>query len=110
MKHGPIALIDEQPAVVVLLPKDPMYEKTLSNLKGGGRGARRADHRAHRCAAITRARGSRLGGGVHPAVNHPLAPILLVIPLQLLAYSTRCTKRQRDVDQPRNLAKSVTVE
>ena len=107
MKHGPIALIDEQLPVVVLLPKDPMYPKTLSNLK-------EVEARGGRIIAITDAPSPELEEIAWevvtiPQVNHLLAPILLVIPLQLLAYSI-AVYRGSDVDQPRNLAKSVTVE
>jgi len=107
MKHGPIALIDEQLPVVVLLPKDPMYPKTLSNLK-------EVEARGGRIIAITDAPSPELEEIAWevvtiPQVNHFLAPILLVIPLQLLAYSI-AVYRGSDVDQPRNLAKSVTVE
>ena len=107
MKHGPIALIDEQLPVVVLLPKDPMYPKTLSNLK-------EVEARGGRIIALTDAPSPELEEVAWevvtiPPVNHLLAPILLVIPLQLLAYSI-AVYRGSDVDQPRNLAKSVTVE
>ena len=107
MKHGPIALIDEQLPVVVLLPKDPMYPKTLSNLK-------EVEARGGRIIALTDAPSPELEEVAWevvsiPQVNHLLAPILLVIPLQLLAYSI-AVYRGSDVDQPRNLAKSVTVE
>ncbi|MEW6272898.1 MAG: glutamine--fructose-6-phosphate transaminase (isomerizing) [Thermodesulfobacteriota bacterium] len=107
MKHGPIALIDEQLPVVVLLPKDPMYPKTLSNLK-------EVEARGGRIIAITDAPSPELEEIAWevvsiPQVNHLLAPILLVIPLQLLAYFI-AVYRGSDVDQPRNLAKSVTVE
>ena len=107
MKHGPIALIDEQLPVVVLLPKDAMYPKTLSNLK-------EVEARGGRIIAITDAPSPELEEIAWevvtiPQVNHLLAPILLVIPLQLLAYSI-AVYRGSDVDQPRNLAKSVTVE
>ena len=107
MKHGPIALIDEQLPVVVLLPKDPMYPKTLSNLK-------EVEARGGRIIAITDAPSPELEEVAWevvaiPQVNNLLAPILLVIPLQLLAYSI-AVYRGSDVDQPRNLAKSVTVE
>ncbi|MBM4244506.1 MAG: glutamine--fructose-6-phosphate transaminase (isomerizing) [Deltaproteobacteria bacterium] len=107
MKHGPIALIDEQLPVVVLLPKDPMYPKTLSNLK-------EVEARGGRIIALTDAPSPELDEVAWevitiPQVNHLLAPILLVIPLQLLAYSI-AVYRGSDVDQPRNLAKSVTVE
>jgi glucosamine--fructose-6-phosphate aminotransferase (isomerizing) len=107
MKHGPIALIDDKLPVVVLLPKDPMYPKTLSNLK-------EVEARGGRIIAITDAPSSELEEIawetiVVPQVTHQLAPMLMVIPLQLLAYHI-AVYRGSDVDQPRNLAKSVTVE
>ncbi|MBM4266042.1 MAG: glutamine--fructose-6-phosphate transaminase (isomerizing) [Deltaproteobacteria bacterium] len=107
MKHGPIALIDEELPVVVLLPRDPMYAKTLSNLK-------EVEARGGRIIAITDAPTPDLEEIAWevvtiPRANHMLAPILLSIPLQMLAYYVACY-RGTDVDQPRNLAKSVTVE
>jgi glutamine---fructose-6-phosphate transaminase (isomerizing) len=107
MKHGPIALIDDQLPVVVLLPRDPMYPKTLSNLK-------EVEARGGRIIAITDAPSAELDEIawetiVVPRVTHELTPILMVVPLQLLAYHI-AVYRGTDVDQPRNLAKSVTVE
>ena len=107
MKHGPIALIDEQLPVVVLLPRDPMYPKTLSNLK-------EVEARGGRIIAITDDPTPDLEEIAWevvkiPRANSLLAPILLSIPLQLLAYYV-AIYRGTDVDQPRNLAKSVTVE
>ncbi|MGH7963240.1 MAG: glutamine--fructose-6-phosphate transaminase (isomerizing), partial [Candidatus Binatia bacterium] len=107
MKHGPIALIDEHMPVVVLLPKDPVYAKTLSNMK-------EVEARGGRIIAITDAPSPELEEIAWetiqvPAANHLLMPILLTIPLQLLAYHI-AVYRGTDVDQPRNLAKSVTVE
>ncbi len=107
MKHGPIALIDEEMPVVVLLPKDPVYAKTLSNMK-------EVEARGGRIIAITDAPSQELEDIAWevlsvPATNHLLMPILLTIPMQLLAYHI-AVYRGTDVDQPRNLAKSVTVE
>ncbi len=107
MKHGPIALIDEEMPVVVLLPKDPVYAKTLSNMK-------EVEARGGRIIAITDAPSPELEDIAWeviqvPTTNHLLMPILLTIPLQLLAYYS-AVYRDTDVDQPRNLAKSVTVE
>jgi len=107
MKHGPIALIDDQLPVVVLLPRDPMYPKSLSNLK-------EVEARGGRIIAITDVPSAELEEIawetiVVPRVTHQLTPILMVIPLQLLAYHI-AVYRGSDVDQPRNLAKSVTVE
>jgi glucosamine--fructose-6-phosphate aminotransferase (isomerizing) len=107
MKHGPIALIDEELPVVVLLPRDPMYPKTLSNLK-------EVEARGGRIIALTDDPSPDLEEIAWeivtiPRANHLLAPVLLSIPLQLLAYFI-AVYRGTDVDQPRNLAKSVTVE
>ena len=107
MKHGPIALIDKDMPVVVLAPRDRLYEKTVSNLM---------EVKARRAPVIAFvAEGERELGKVADAVftvpaTHPLiSPILFTIPLQLLAYHI-AVLRGADVDQPRNLAKSVTVE
>jgi glutamine---fructose-6-phosphate transaminase (isomerizing) len=107
MKHGPIALIDKDMPVVVLAPKDRLYEKTVSNLM---------EVKARRAPVIALvAEGERELGKIADAVftvpdTHPLiSPILFTIPLQLLAYHI-AVLRGTDVDQPRNLAKSVTVE
>lgn len=109
LKHGPLALVDKSMPVVVCVPNDDMLEKTLSNLQE------------------VRARGGELTiftdqpdlfkegafAGSHvvemPAIHPMLAPILYVIPMQLLAYYV-AVEKGTDVDQPRNLAKSVTVE
>jgi len=107
MKHGPIALIDEDMPVVVLAPKDATYPKILGNIEEvkarGGRviavvneGDNEASKKADDVIII-------------PGASHHLTPILLTIPLQLLAYHIAVMKGT-DVDQPRNLAKSVTVE
>ncbi len=107
MKHGPIALIDKDMPVVVLAPRDRLYEKTVSNLM---------EVKARRAPVIALvAEGERELGKTADAVftipdTHPLlSPILFTIPLQLLAYHI-AVLRGADVDQPRNLAKSVTVE
>jgi glucosamine--fructose-6-phosphate aminotransferase (isomerizing) len=107
MKHGPIALIDKDMPVVVLAPRDRLYEKTVSNLM---------EVKARRAPVIAFvAEGERELGKTADAVftipeTHPLlSPILFTIPLQLLAYHIAIL-RGADVDQPRNLAKSVTVE
>jgi glucosamine--fructose-6-phosphate aminotransferase (isomerizing) len=107
MKHGPIALIDEEMPVVVLAPTDPVYEKVASNVeevcsRGGkvivfvNEGNNGLDKKADHAYKI-------------PNTPAALAPILFTIPLQLLAYHI-AVLRGSDVDQPRNLAKSVTVE
>ena len=107
MKHGPIALIDKDMPVVVLAPRDRLYEKTVSNLM---------EVKARHAPVIAFvAEGERELGKTADAVftipdTHPLlSPILFTIPLQLLAYHI-AVLRGADVDQPRNLAKSVTVE
>jgi glutamine---fructose-6-phosphate transaminase (isomerizing) len=107
MKHGPIALIDEQVPVVVLLPRDRHFQKTLSNLK-------EVESRGGKIVAITNFRDETIeriafGTFVVPEASHFLTPIVLTVPLQLLAYYV-AVERGTDVDQPRNLAKSVTVE
>ncbi|MDP1628079.1 glutamine--fructose-6-phosphate transaminase (isomerizing) [Parvibaculum sp.] len=108
LKHGPIALIDEEVPVVVISPVDALFDKTISNMQEviarGGRVVLIADK-----AGITRA-GEGLWATIEvPPVDPLIAPIVNAIPVQLLAYHTAVSKGT-DVDQPRNLAKSVTVE
>ena len=106
LKHGPLALVDDQIPVVALSPEDTLTEKLVSNLEE------------------VKARGGTLyvfGGGNYkiniergafiqmPECSELLAPIIYTIPLQILAYQVAC-QRGTDLDQPRNLAKSVTVE
>lgn len=107
MKHGPIALIDENMPVIVIAPKDPLYEKVYSNLQ---------EVRARKARIITIATegDTQLQNISEHVIYIPdtltnLQPLLTVIPLQLLAYHV-ADLRGLDVDQPRNLAKSVTVE
>jgi glucosamine--fructose-6-phosphate aminotransferase (isomerizing) len=107
MKHGPIALINEEMPVVVLIPHDAVFQKTLSNLK-------EVESRGGRIIVVTDNRTDDLEDVAWevltvPKTNELLTPILLTIPLQLLAYHV-AVYRGTDVDQPRNLAKSVTVE
>jgi glutamine---fructose-6-phosphate transaminase (isomerizing) len=107
MKHGPIALINEEMPVVVLIPHDAVFQKTLSNLK-------EVESRGGRIIVVTDAKTDDLEDVAWevlevPATNELLTPILLTLPLQLLAYHV-AVYRGTDVDQPRNLAKSVTVE
>jgi len=108
MKHGPIALIDEDVPVIVLVPRDALFDKTVSNVQ-------EAQARGGRILVISDAAGiERLGplsvGTIEmPAVDPFVSPILYAIPVQLLAYYVAVAKGT-DVDQPRNLAKSVTVE
>jgi glucosamine--fructose-6-phosphate aminotransferase (isomerizing) len=108
MKHGPIALIDEDVPVIVLVPRDALFEKTASNVQ-------EAQARGGRILVISDKAGiERLGplsvGTIEmPEVDPFISPILYAIPVQLLAYYVAVAKGT-DVDQPRNLAKSVTVE
>jgi glucosamine--fructose-6-phosphate aminotransferase (isomerizing) len=108
MKHGPIALIDERVPVVAIAPSDAHFEKTLSNLQ-------EAAARGGKVIAITDPAGAQaLEGLAHdaliiPAVDPFVAPLLAIIPAHMLAYHV-AVLRGTDVDQPRNLAKSVTVE
>ena len=108
MKHGPIALIDENVPVIVLAPHDDLFEKTLGNVEEvmarGGRVVMISD-----AAGLARL-GERLAFGIAvPSCDAFVAPLLYAIPIQLLAYHVAVLKGT-DVDQPRNLAKSVTVE
>jgi glucosamine--fructose-6-phosphate aminotransferase (isomerizing) len=107
MKHGPIALIDEDMPVVVLAPRDPVYQKVVSNIE-------EVKARQGRIVAIVSDDAPELRGKVDHMIKVPqtlpfLLPILTTVPLQLLAYHV-AVMRGADVDQPRNLAKSVTVE
>ena len=107
MKHGPIALIDEKMPVVVLAPRDRYFEKTIGNLK-------EVESRGGKVIVLTDdIKTSREVSTFRlltlPKASHYLTPIVMTIPLQLLAYHI-AVHRGTDVDQPRNLAKSVTVE
>jgi glutamine---fructose-6-phosphate transaminase (isomerizing) len=107
MKHGPIALIDEKMPVVVLAPRDRYFEKTIGNLK-------EVESRGGKVIVLTDdIKTSREVSAFRlltlPKASHYLTPIVMTIPLQLLAYHI-AVHRGTDVDQPRNLAKSVTVE
>ena len=108
MKHGPIALIDETVPVIVIAPSDELFDKTASNMQEviarGGRVIFFSDERG-----IDRLGRAAQESLALPAVDPFVAPILYAIPVQLLAYHTAVIKGT-DVDQPRNLAKSVTVE
>ncbi len=108
MKHGPIALIDDEVPVVVIAPSGPLFEKTVSNMEEvrarGGQVVLISD-----AAGIAQA-GEGCIATIEMPVVHPLiAPLVYAIPVQLLAYHVAVVKGT-DVDQPRNLAKSVTVE
>jgi glucosamine--fructose-6-phosphate aminotransferase (isomerizing) len=111
MKHGPIALIDEQLPVVTIAPHDHVFEKMVGNVQ-------EAKARGGSVIALTTDGDNGLQDLLDPAndylvsvpSSHPLlTPVLMVVPLQLLAYHI-AVRRGCDVDQPRNLAKSVTVE
>jgi len=107
MKHGPIALIDEELPVVVLAPRDRLYEKIITNIQ-------EVNSRGGKVVAISNESNGEVCDISRtcilvPDTNPYLQPILLVIPLQILAYHIGVL-RGCDVDQPRNLAKSVTVE
>jgi len=108
MKHGPIALIDELVPVIVLAPSGPLFEKTVSNMQ-------EVRARGGKIILISDARGiAAAGEGCMATIEmpevHPLiAPLVYAVPVQLLAYHVAVLKGT-DVDQPRNLAKSVTVE
>ena len=108
LKHGPIALVDETMPVIVVAPSDELMEKTLSNMQ-------EVAARGGQIILVTDEEGGRhIGQGVAetiviPKVSSFVAPILALIPVQLLAYHT-AVFMGTDVDQPRNLAKSVTVE
>ncbi|MDP8993527.1 MAG: glutamine--fructose-6-phosphate transaminase (isomerizing) [Pseudomonadota bacterium] len=108
MKHGPIALIDDNVPVIVLAPSGPLFEKTVSNMQ-------EVQARGGKVVLISDAEGiAQAGEGTIATIEmpmvHPLiAPLVYAIPVQLLAYHVAVAKGT-DVDQPRNLAKSVTVE
>jgi glucosamine--fructose-6-phosphate aminotransferase (isomerizing) len=111
MKHGPIALIDEQLPVVALAPRDHVFEKMLGNIQ-------EAKARGGAVIAITNGSDEGIRELLNPStdylvtlptVHRLLSPVVFTLPLQLLAYHI-AVRRGADVDQPRNLAKSVTVE
>ena len=107
MKHGPIALIDRDMPVVVLAPKNDVYDKIISNIE-------EVKAREGKVIALASPSDQSIGKKVEDVIVIPetlpsLTPILLTLPLQLLAYYMADFKGT-DVDQPRNLAKSVTVE
>ena len=108
MKHGPIALIDEAVPVIVLAPSGPLFEKTVSNMHEvrarGGKIVLISDK-----AGLAEAGEGCLATIEMPRVHPLIAPLVYAVPVQLLAYHTAVVKGT-DVDQPRNLAKSVTVE
>jgi glucosamine--fructose-6-phosphate aminotransferase (isomerizing) len=108
MKHGPIALIDEDVPIVVCAPSGPLFEKSAANVQ-------EVVARGGKVILLSDAKGIARAGdqAVHvvelPEVDPFVSPILYTLPVQLLAYHTAVLKGT-DVDQPRNLAKAVTVE
>jgi glutamine---fructose-6-phosphate transaminase (isomerizing) len=108
MKHGPIALIDENVPVIVIAPSGPLFEKTVSNMQEvqarGGKVVLISDY-----DGIQEAGAGCLATITMPKVHPLIAPLVYSVPVQLLAYHVAVIKGT-DVDQPRNLAKSVTVE
>ncbi len=108
MKHGPIALIDDQVPIIAIAPPDALFDKTMSNLQ-------EAHARGGRIIAISDSKGCAAMGDLAVACipmpdAHPfVTPLLYALPIQMLAYHVALLKGT-DVDQPRNLAKSVTVE
>jgi glutamine---fructose-6-phosphate transaminase (isomerizing) len=108
LKHGPIALVDEHMPVIVLAPKDALFDKTVSNMQ-------EVMARDGKVLLVTDPEGAKIAGDgvwetiIMPPVHDMFAPILYAIPAQLIAYFT-AVRKGTDVDQPRNLAKSVTVE
>ena len=107
MKHGPLALIEEGLPVIVIAPKDKYFEKTISNMQ-------EVIARGGKILFITDNKKDSLNENIRfglrvPYIDNLLSPILLTLPLQMLAYHVALLKNC-DVDKPRNLAKSVTVE
>ncbi len=108
LKHGPIALVDQSVPVIVMAPRTALFDKTVSNMQ-------EVLARGGRIVLITDSKGRRIAGdGLWRVIEMPelpelIAPILYAVPAQLLAYHAAVAKGT-DVDQPRNLAKSVTVE
>lgn len=107
LKHGPIALIDKTLPVIIFAPSDVLFEKTISNMQ-------EVMARHGQVTLLTDAEGAKLAGEVQNVIVMPkvpaiVAPLIYAVPAQMLAYSTALA-RGTDVDQPRNLAKSVTVE
>ena len=108
LKHGPIALVDEDVPVIALAPSDALFDKTVSNIQEvlarGGRVTLISD-----AAGLARAQEGAAHALAMPACDPLIAPVVYAVPVQLLAYHAAMLKGT-DVDQPRNLAKSVTVE
>ena len=108
MKHGPIALIDDNVPVIVIAPSGPLFDKTVSNMREvqarGGKVILISDH-----DGVAAAGDNCIATITMPKVHPLIAPLVYAVPVQLLAYHVAVAKGT-DVDQPRNLAKSVTVE
>jgi glucosamine--fructose-6-phosphate aminotransferase (isomerizing) len=108
LKHGPIALVDETMPVIVIAPYDQIFEKTMSNMQ-------EVAARGGRLILVTDAAGAQAAGDLPiatltlPTMLAAVAPLVYAVPVQLIAYHT-AVQMGTDVDQPRNLAKSVTVE
>ncbi len=108
LKHGPIALVDENMPVIVIAPHDRVFEKTLSNMQ-------EVAARGGKLILLTDAKGTKAAAGqalatlTLPVTLPDVSPLVYAVPVQLIAYHT-AVHRGTDVDQPRNLAKSVTVE
>ena len=107
MKHGPLALIEDGLPVVVLAPNDKYFEKTISNMQ-------EVIARGGKILLITDKHDEVISENLRfkleiPFINHHLTPFIITVPLQLLAYHVASLKKC-DIDKPRNLAKSVTVE
>jgi glucosamine--fructose-6-phosphate aminotransferase (isomerizing) len=108
LKHGPIALIDEEVPVIVVAPRDDLFEKTISNMQ-------EVAARGGRIVLLTDKNGADIAGEhaehvvIMPEMDSFIQPMVYAVPIQLLAYHTAVVMGT-DVDQPRNLAKSVTVE
>ena len=107
LKHGPLALVDENMPIIVCAARDELLEKLVSNL-------REVEARSGKVFLLAEPGCEAAHAGAHrvltmPSASGPLAPVVLTLPLQMLAYHTACRKGT-DVDKPRNLAKSVTVE
>ena len=108
LKHGPIALIDETMPVIVIAPYDQIFEKTVSNME-------EVAARGGRLILVTDAQGARAANSkpwvtlTLPTMPATVTPLVYAVPVQLIAYHTAVIMGT-DVDQPRNLAKSVTVE
>jgi len=107
MKHGPIALVEEVIPVICIAPRDPVYEKMVSNIQ-------QIKARKGMTVAVATAGDTEIGKHCDKVIYIPetepyLTPLLVALPMQLIAYYI-AVRRGCDIDQPRNLAKSVTVE